>query len=140
MRLAIALCAHRSGIPDPLLAVKGKRSTKDSIATMSGRMWVALAYECLRRQGLPHRDIAREIAKHSALMPLLRGKNASLKTSPKSWYDQFTTEKDIGPIRTSWFVMYSMLGLSGDDWPPERCRETARICLSRATAIAKMSL
>src|SRR5262245_4932030 len=89
VRHAVALFDLRYGITDPSLDLKKDRSWQDATIRMRGRQWVSLAYDCFRTAGMSHPQVSKAIKKHPDLKKLLRGKNASLETSPKSWHDQF---------------------------------------------------
>lgn len=137
VRLAMALYDLRDGIKDPSLEIKKDRSTQDPTIVQNGRMWVAVAYECLRKMGKSHTDAAKEIARHSALKSLLRGKHASLTTSAKSWHDQFMdNEISNKGVQSSFKSVYKALSLDGN-LSPEVCQQRARECLERAVARAR---
>jgi hypothetical protein len=136
-RLALALWDLDYGIGDPLLDFKKDKVTSDPSIVHNGRMWVALGYECLLKAGLSHSKVAKEIARHSSLNPLLRGKNASLKTSPKSWHDQLMiNEVKNTSVQRSFRWVYKALELDGN-LPPERCNQLAQQCLNRASEVAE---
>ena len=136
-RHGFALFDRDAGIKDPSLDLKGDRSTQDPTEVVRGRMWVALAYECLRKAKVSHPKVAGEIIKHSDLKPLLRGKNASLKTSPKSWHDQFMDKKITNRgVQNAFNLQYQNLCLN-TDLPRAECLTVAHNCLLMATDIAR---
>jgi hypothetical protein len=136
-RHGFALFDRDVGIKDPSLDLKGDRRTQDSTVVMKGRMWVALAYECFRKATMSHPEVAGEIIKHSDLKPLLRGKNASLQTSPKSWHDQFMYKKITNRgVQNAFNLHYRNLCLD-TDLPRAECLGIARNCLVMAEGIAR---
>ncbi len=136
-RLVNAFYDRDYGIEDPIFVLKKSRRTQDPTVKVHGRMWVALAYECLRKAGKSHPTIGEEIAKHSHLKTLLRGKNASLKTSPKSWHDEFMyKEITNSSIQYAFKQMYQNLKL-GDNLQSNKYLELSLFCLWRASQIAR---